>query len=370
MPDFGSRWEWIEDFREGGQAHTFKVKDRNASDEKIYILKRLKNPKRGNRFDREIQACRSLDHPNVMKIEDSGVLPGKEARAFFVSEYCDRGSLEDQKMPPGSLIEAVELFRQICAGVAHAHDKGVIHRDIKPENILIRANGTPVVSDFGICYVDADDTGRLTATMEVAGSRWYCAPELRDGRLESGISQAPADVYSLGKLLYWMVSGKKIFDREDFRQQKYRIGQDDPREPSYELINQLFDRTIVHQAESRIQNARALVAEVDQLISVMNAGGHAISLEVPHRCLFCAQGEYKVVVNGLQDGDAQRASGEAQSLLGWAAPGPYPGWLIMVCQTCGNVQVFRPDLPPAGSSGFVNQLAKARKQRWLAKRNP
>ena len=89
-------------------------------------------------------------------------------------------------MPPGSLIDTVELFPQICAGVAHAHEKGVIHRDIKPENILLRNDGTPVVGDFGICYVDADEGGRLTDTMEVAGSRWYCAPELQDGRDASG----------------------------------------------------------------------------------------------------------------------------------------------------------------------------------------
>jgi serine/threonine protein kinase len=370
MPDFGSRWEWVADFREGGQAHTFKVKDKSASDGKIYILKRLKNSKRGDRFDREIQACRSLEHPNVLKIEDNGVLPGKDGKSFFVSEYCERGSLEDQEMLLGSLVETVELFRQICAGVAYAHGKGIVHRDIKPENILLGTDGTPVVGDFGICFIDADDNGqRLTATMEVAGSRWYSAPELRDGRLESGVSQAPADVYSLGKVLYWMLSGKRIFDREDFRQQKYRIGQDDPTEPAYELINQLFDKAIVVRPNLRIQNATALLSEVDQLLSVMRAGGHAISLEVRHRCIFCAQGEYKVVVNGLE-GNAQAASSEAQSMLGWQVPGPYPAWLIMVCQACGNIQAFRPDLPPAGSSGFVNQQANARKQRWLAKRNP
>jgi serine/threonine-protein kinase len=370
MPDFGARWEWIADFREGGQAHTFKVRDKSASDGKIYILKRLKNAKRGDRFDREIQACQSLDHRNVLKIEDYGILPGKDAKPFFVSEYCERGSLEDQDMPPASLPQAIELFRQICAGAAHAFDKGIVHRDIKPENILLRVDGTPVVGDFGICFIDADQNGqRLTATLEVAGSRWYCAPELRDGRLEAGVTQAPADVYSLGKLLYWMVSGKKIFDRENFRQQRYRIGQDDPREPGYELINQLLDKTIVENPSLRIQNARSLLSEVDTLFSVIKAGGHAISLEVSHRCIFCAQGEYKVVVNGLQDGDAQSANGQAQSMFGWVAPGNYPKWLLMVCQACGNVQVFRPDLP-FPRPGFTDQQAKARKERWLAKRNP
>jgi serine/threonine protein kinase len=368
MPDFGPRWEWIEDLSEGRQAHTFKVCEKNKPDGKLYVLKRLKNPKRTARFDREIEVCRLLNHPNILKVEDCGVIPDKNRRPFFVSEYCERGNLAAQAMPPGSLIETVTLFNQICHGVAHAYDKGIVHRDIKPENVFLRSNGTPVVGDFGICFMDLEENGeRLTATLEAAGSRWYCAPELRDGRLESGTSQAPVDVYSLGKLLYWMVSGKKVFDREDHRKQKYRIGQNEPTEPGYELINQLLDRTVVATPESRIPTARSLVSEVDQLLSVMKAGGHAITLEVPQRCMFCAQGTYRVVIDGV-GGSAQSASGQAQSMLGWSVPGPYPNWLIMVCDTCGNVQIFRPDLPPA-RSGMVNQNEKAIKQRWTTRRN-
>jgi serine/threonine protein kinase len=370
MADFGPRWENIDMLREGGQAHTYKVRDKNEQDGRIYVLKRLKNPKRTERFNREIEACLQLDHPNVLKIIDHGILPGKDARPFFVTEFCELGNLDDQEMPTGALIETVELFRQICDGVAHAYDKGIVHRDIKPENILLRNDGTPVVGDFGICFMDADDSGqRLTATTEVAGSRWYCAPELRDGRLQSGMSQSPADVYSLGKVLYWMLSGKKIFDREDYRQARYRLDRDDPAEPAYEVINQFFDKTIVYNRSSRIETARVLLSEVDRMLSILRAGGHAISLEVQHRCLFCADGVYKVVANGLQDGDAQAANSEAHSMFGWVVPGNYPKWLIMVCQTCGNVQVFRPDLPLA-RPGFVNPETKARKQRWLAKRNP
>jgi serine/threonine protein kinase len=368
MPDFGPRWEWIEDLSEGGQAHTFKVREKEKQDEKLYVLKRLKNPKRTGRFDREVEACRLLDHPNILKIEDYGVLPGKERRPFFVSEYCERGNLSAQPTPRGSLIETVALFKQICDGVAHAYDKGVVHRDIKPENVFLRGDGTPVVGDFGICFMDLEESGeRLTETLEAAGSRWYCAPELRDGRLETGTSQAPADVYSLGKLLYWMVSGKRIFDREDHRKQKYRIGQHEPTEPEYELINQLLDRTIVAAPELRIPTARSLASEVNELLSVMKAGGHAITLEVPHRCMFCAQGTYKVVIDGVS-GSAEAARNEAQSMLGWGVPGPYPKWLIMVCDACGNVQIFRPDLPPA-RQGMVSPNEKAIRQRWSTRRN-
>jgi serine/threonine protein kinase len=201
MTDFGPRWERIDDLPEGGQAHAFKVRDKIAADGKTYVLKRLKNPKRTDRFDQEIKACQSLDHPNILKIEDFGIVPGKDKKPFFVSDWCELGSLADRTMPHGSLLEAVTLFRHICAGIAHAHANGIVHRDVKPENVFLRTNGVPVVGDFGICLMESNEDGRLTETLEVAGSRWYCAPELRNGRLETGISQTPADVYSLGKLL-------------------------------------------------------------------------------------------------------------------------------------------------------------------------
>jgi serine/threonine protein kinase len=370
MPDFGPKWEWVRDLDEGGQGHAFVVKQKGMDSEKLYVLKRLKNPRRTGRFAREIKACMTLQHENILKIEDFGDLPGKEPqKPFLVTEYCGKGNLTDGDNLPKSLIDSLKLFRQICAGVAHAHQQRIAHRDIKPENIFLRVDRTPVVGDFGICFINEDAAGaRLTSTLEVAGSRWYCAPELRDGKFESGDAQLTADVYSLGKLLFWMVSGKQIFDREDHRHPRYRIGQDEPSNPAYELINQLLDRCIVSQPSQRIQDAVSLVYEVDQLINVIEAGGYPITLEVPHRCLFCAKGTYKVVVNGLQDGTEMNESNRANSMFGWGAP-DRPVWLVMVCDACGNVQIFRPDLPHS-RRGAANQRTKLIKEQWLAKRNP
>ena len=372
MLDFGARWEVLGKFREGGQGETFKVRDRNPLNGKTYILKRLKNPKRLARFDREIEACLSLEHPNLLKIEEYGDAPGKDGRRYFVTEFCELGNLEDQAITPNSITETIELFRQVCAGVAHAHANGIIHRDLKPENILLKDDGIAMVADFGLCFMVAEEEGsRLTATMEVAGARWYCAPELRDGRLESGISQAPADVYSLGKLLYWMISGRRMFDREDYREEGYRIDQRDPTEPAYEVINRLFEKTIVRDPSARIQNAGELLAEVDRLLPIIKAGGHAIGLEHPHRCLFCARGVYRTVINGLADDSPglSAANHAASSLLGWRAPDSPnpPAWLVMVCEECGNVQTFRPDLVVSGNSINRYQEVKKKKAPWLEK---
>jgi hypothetical protein len=134
-----------------------------------------------------------------------------------------------------------------------------------------------------------------------------------------------------------------------------------------ELINQLLDETITEHPEARLATAVDLLYKVDQLIVRMEAGGHAISLEVSHRCLFCAEGQYQVLVNGLE-GNGQAAGSLANSLFGWAAPTSYPAWLIMVCNLCGNVQTFRPDLPESKSSGTKLQQTNERKKRWTTKR--
>ena len=91
MPDFGPTWKWIRDLVEGGQAQTFLVARVDGSDDRHYVLKRLKNVKRRERFDREIQACLTLDHPNVVRIIDYGSDP--KDRPFLVTEYCAGGSL-------------------------------------------------------------------------------------------------------------------------------------------------------------------------------------------------------------------------------------------------------------------------------------
>jgi serine/threonine protein kinase len=345
MPDFGPNWRWVSDLSEGGQSHVFLVARTDDPDGERYALKRLKNPKRLDRFNREIEACQRLEHPNVIRIIAHEADPN--GRPFIVTEYCAGGALADRNPPLGPLPTVLQTFRQICAGVAYAHANGVVHRDLKPDNIYFREDGTPVVGDFGLCFVD--DGGQLTNTEEVVGSRFYCAPELRDGRLSPGVPEKAADVYSLGKVLYWMLTGR-VFDREDHRLERYRLEGEDPGGAEYELVNQLLDRTIVHDPMRRYLGVELLVAAVEGLIRVVLAGGRAITLSVPHRCLFCAQGDYMVAVNTLNEWDPGTpgrndvvTKGRAHDLFGLQSTGS-PAWLILVCRSCGHVQLFRPDL--------------------------
>src|SRR5438876_7823212 len=100
MPDFGPRWKWIRDLREGGQGQTFVVRRADGADDLEYVLKRLKNPNRINRFEREVNACMRLEHPNVLRIIDYGADP--KGRRYLVTEYCPGGSLADNPLPVGA----------------------------------------------------------------------------------------------------------------------------------------------------------------------------------------------------------------------------------------------------------------------------
>jgi len=120
-----------------------------------------------------------------------------------------------------SLEIALELFQSVCSATAHAHANGVIHRDIKPANVFLRnKTGPAVLGDFGLAFIE-DQSPRITETDEVVGPRTFIAPELEDGRLEDVTSKC--DIYSLGKLLYWLLSNGRVFSREKHRDEQWDL---------------------------------------------------------------------------------------------------------------------------------------------------
>jgi serine/threonine protein kinase len=263
---YGDRWEIIESVGEGGQAHTFLVKDNKGEGEIQYILKRLKPRSRIERFKREIEVVRNLSHPNIVQLIDFD-LTAKEP--YLVTEYCSGGSLAKAKpFWQDSPIEALDTFQQVCEGVAFAHNNGIIHRDLKPDNIFLRSkNGPAVVGDFGICYLEEDGT-RITLTEEAVGPVHYMAPELEEGRIAN--VSPKSDIYSLGKLLYWLLSGGKIFSREKHRDPEWDLK--GPRKWSgrnaseefwkniyMEHVNRLLDKMIVNDSQQRIDMGGVLL---------------------------------------------------------------------------------------------------------------
>jgi serine/threonine protein kinase len=157
------------------------------------------------RFTREARMAARLGHPNVVQVFDVGQERGRQ---YIVMEYVAGRTLQDLLRERGSLSadETVSIALQVCAGLEHAHAAGVIHRDVNPCNLLLRTDGQVKIADFGIAR-ELDGT-RLTQTGLVMGTVGYLAPELATG--EHPVSAA-ADLYSLGTVMYILLTGRNPF---------------------------------------------------------------------------------------------------------------------------------------------------------------
>jgi serine/threonine protein kinase len=244
-------WEVRQKIGEGGQGWVYEV--RNAKDGKIGAMKVLKNAERAKRFRREVEACLKLDHRYIAKHLDHDL---QASRPYLVTEYCEGKTLAELNREAMSLVDKLDLFRKICEGMALAHSSNVVHRDLKPANILFHGNGDPKVADFGICYL-MDDPERLTETGEAVGPRLYMAPELEDGRLEK--VSAKCDVYSLGKILYFILSGR-YFSREKHREDEFDLSKMVTENTAALChVYDLLDKSIVREPEQRFADAKELL---------------------------------------------------------------------------------------------------------------
>ncbi len=157
------------------------------------------------RFYTEAEAAASLDHPGIVPIFEIGEHAGQH---YFSMGYIEGESLAqrvaDGPLPPR---EAAELVKKICDAMSYAHERGVIHRDLKPANILMDSNGQPKVTDFGLAKKTEADSG-LTGTGQILGTPAYMPPEQASGKTDVG---PLADVYSLGAILYCLLTGRPPF---------------------------------------------------------------------------------------------------------------------------------------------------------------
>lgn len=201
------RYEIIKMLGEGGMANVYLAQD-TILDRKVAV-KVLRgdlatDEKFVRRFQRESLAASSLSHPNIVEMYDVGEDDGN---FYIVMEYVDGKTLKQLVRKRGSLTveEVVDIMLQLTDGLAHAHDSYIIHRDIKPQNILILDSGLVKITDFGIAM--ALNSSQLTQTNSVMGSVHYLPPEQASGKG----STIKSDIYSLGVLMYELLTGKLPF---------------------------------------------------------------------------------------------------------------------------------------------------------------
>ncbi|MCA1606590.1 MAG: protein kinase [Acidobacteria bacterium] len=264
----GNRWRLVKSLGEGGQAHTFHVHDVHRRLDG-FVLKRLKNPSRKARFEREIDALRRLNSPQIPTVVDIGDDNGKP---FMVTEYV--GIDLTRACVPVDVDARLALFRQAVIGVGTAHRAGLVHRDIKPNNIVLSDGGKVNVVDFGICADTDDGAEVLTTSTEGFGNRSFAAPECEPGSAHRAV--AASDVYSLGKLLYWLLSDRKLVIRERLDPSHLQVG--DHHLTFYVL--HLLQGTIVENPSSR-WSTDELIEGVDWVRSKLDEHKR----ELPNRVL-------------------------------------------------------------------------------------
>ncbi|MGH2619076.1 MAG: serine/threonine-protein kinase PknK [Anaerolineales bacterium] len=199
------RYQLAEELGRGGMGAVFRGHDIMLDrDVAVKLLSESGLGTEGReRMLREAQAIAKLNHPNIVQVYDAGQLDGTP---FIVMEMVEGESLHQR--PPQDFPGMVQVAQQICAALAHAHENGIVHRDLKPENVIIEADGTTKLMDFGLARSVAS---RMTTEGEIVGTVFYLAPELALGQDFDG----RADLYSLGVMLYELTAGELPFAKGD-----------------------------------------------------------------------------------------------------------------------------------------------------------
>lgn len=206
----GNRYEIISQLGGGGMALVYKARDtllNRPVTVKVLRPEFTSDEEFVSRFRKEAQAVAKLSHPNIVSVYDVGQ---ERDTHFIVMEYIEGRNLkqiikENGKLP---VSQAEDIASQICAGLQDAHEHGIVHRDIKPHNILVTDNGRVKVTDFGIAQMMSSVT--VTDSGTIVGSVHYFSPEQAKG----GVTGAKSDIYSVGVVLYEMVTGKVPFEGE------------------------------------------------------------------------------------------------------------------------------------------------------------
>ena len=274
----GSRYEINEKIGAGGMAHVYKARcrllNRNVA---IKVLKDeyVNDEEFIKKFRRESQAAASLSHPNIVNVYDVGMdeIDGNKIY-YIVMEYINGKTLKDVIREKGklSIEETLSFSIQIAEALEHAHKNHIVHRDIKPHNIMITEDGRVKVTDFGIARAATAST--VTTTSNVIGSVHYFSPEQARG----GYTDEKSDIYSLGIVIYEMITGKVPYEGDSPISVALKHIQDDivpPREIDHTIpigLENIIMKCVQKSQSDRYNSASELLRDLRRLKYSLNDG--------------------------------------------------------------------------------------------------
>lgn len=301
----GNRYEILEEVGLGGMATVYKAKDHVLN--RLVAVKVLKDEFTTDtdfikRFNTEAQAAASLSHPNIVSIYDVGH-EDENNLYYIVMELVQGKTLKEIINDEGALSWkwAVNIAMQIASALELAHKNGIIHRDIKPHNIIITEDGIAKVTDFGIAKAVSNST--ITAFGTTIGSVHYFSPEQAKG----GFTDAKSDLYSLGVVMYEMLTGKVPFDADTPVSVALKHMQEDPKEP-IELnpeiptaVNQIVMKAMQKEPSARYQSATEMLHDLSKALK--DPDGDFVIIENK-------DGGYTRVMQAIKDDQVKPKNGE------------------------------------------------------------
>jgi serine/threonine protein kinase len=234
---------------------------------------------------------------------------------------------------------SLSAFHSLVAAVAELHKKDIVHRDIKPANIFIDTQGNLVLGDLGLVYFSDDEQTRVTETWESVGTTHFMPTWAY-----KSVDEVPAsfDVYSLGKILWCMLSGKPRLIREFHHEEDNELEKLFPESRSIHVVREILDQCIVERENQCLNDASELINVVDEVMVLLERNAQVVRNDIDIPCRVCGRGLY------FRDPSVKSTVTLAQARAGVEIGTPINAqpW---ICNKCGHVELFAP-------KGWKNQL--------------